>query len=124
MNVRIRQAIERRIVCKVVDDLLALGHEISVNYDESEDVVHRSTDRAAIVGALFACDIERIYVHRAGEEEPFGWVLAVYGNNGPDVVSDYTTNLDAALKAANELADALDRGELWPEIDSVKGGAA
>jgi len=39
---------------------------------------------------------------------PSGWVYFVYGNDGWDVVSDYTTNLEAVLKGSGELAERLE----------------
>ena len=35
----------------------------------------------------------------------YGWVFFVYGNDGYDVVNDYTINLESVMKEANELAD-------------------
>lgn len=34
---------------------------------------------------------ERLYVFKPGEKKPFAWVYFVYGNDGWDVISDYTT---------------------------------
>ena len=37
--------------------------------------------------------------------KPCGHVFLVYGNDGYDVIADYTLNLEEPLSAANEIAD-------------------
>lgn len=37
-----------------------------------------------------------------------GWVRMIYGNDGWDVMADYTTNLEDVLTDANKLADKLE----------------
>lgn len=41
-------------------------------------------------------------------ERPIGWVRFVYGNDGHDVISDYTTNLESVLEPINAYAESLD----------------
>lgn len=36
-----------------------------------------------------------------------GWIWFIYGNDGHDVVSDYTTNLEKVLQGATALAEEL-----------------
>jgi len=104
MNVKLRQSIERRIVRRLVSDILGAGYEISI--DETQE--HASANRAEILGNLFQMDEDRIYVHRAGEAKPFAWVFLVYGNDGWDAISDYTTNIEALVAGANEAAENLE----------------
>lgn len=108
-----RQEIERKIVEKLVDDALARGLLVTVDYGMSQGAT-RSTDKAQIMGALFACDEERIRFHEviSGVRRVLGWVLLVYGNDGHNVIADYTATdtmialLASAEALALELADA------------------
>jgi hypothetical protein len=105
-SVRARVSIERRIVKRTVADLLAAGFELAV-YDG--EVLHkRTTDAAKLHKDLLETDEDYLFVYKAGEKERFGYVYFVYGNDGYDVISDYTVNLEDALKGVNEFANTLD----------------
>jgi hypothetical protein len=57
---------------------------------------------------MFTVDEEKLLVRKTANSRTFdGWVFFVYGNNGPDVINDYTTNLEPALVKTNALADRL-----------------
>lgn len=101
MNLETRIKIERDIARRVVNDALSAGHSITVN-DGEEDVLIKSIDASAILKAMFSTDEDRLFFNK-------GWVYFIYGNDGYDVISDYTTNLEAVLKGANELAAKLER---------------
>ncbi len=107
--IRRRIAIERRIVKKTIDDLLAAGFELAVH--DGEEWHERTTDRAKLIDAIMNTDEDRLFVYRAdgpkGRRDWFGWVFFVYGNDGWDVMSDYTVNLEDTLKPVNALADSL-----------------
>lgn len=113
MNVAVRQRIEREIAEAFITQVLAAGYSVSVN-DCEETTLENSTDKAAILGAMFTTDDDRLYVHRANEVYPahFGWAWFVYGNDGFDVISDYSTNLEPLMTAANK------KSESW----ETKGG--
>jgi hypothetical protein len=81
-----RIAMEQEIVTRVVDALLAAGCSLATDYDQIP-----TRDRAVILSSLMETDDDRLIVR------PAGWVYFVYGNDGFDVVSDYTTNLEAIL---------------------------
>lgn len=112
MNPKIRQAIERRIATQVVDDLLAQSYSITVDNGDEEDSIKLSKNRTKILRAMFQTDEDRVYVHDPGSEKPSGWVYLVYGNEGTDVLSDYTVNLEEALKPSRALADRIEAGDL------------
>jgi len=44
----------------------------------------------------------------APEDKMVGWVRLIYGNDGWDVVNDYTTNLETLMAGATALADKLE----------------
>ncbi len=125
MNVKLWQLIERRILLAVVRECLRLGYALNVdNGGDDFELPSPTTERKAIMAACMAADEDRLYVYRprvegdkpmlekrwnsSGSTEQWtflGWVLFVYGNDGFNVVSDYTTNLEAVLKPANALAE-------------------
>jgi hypothetical protein len=106
-NVTLRQSIERRIVGRIVADALAMGYLVSVN-DGEETTLKRSTDRKAIIAAMFTTDEDRLLFHHPDQKEAFGWIYLVYGNDGWDVVNDYTTNLSVLMTGAERLAETLE----------------
>jgi hypothetical protein len=56
--------------------------------------------------AVFNLDDAMINVYNSpGAEEPFGWVRLVFGNDGWDLVSDYSVNLEAFLAPVQVVAD-------------------
>jgi hypothetical protein len=104
MSVKMRQEVERKIAAALIDSALKAGYTITVN-DGEEDVLKRSASADAILKAMFTTDEDRLYLHAQNAKATFGWVLFIYGNDGWDVISDYTTNLEPIMGAANKLAD-------------------
>jgi hypothetical protein len=114
VNKAIRE-LEDKIVRHFVRDALAAGYVLSVSLEQGhdvEDMLLGSNDEAKIMEAALAGDSSHIFVHKA--DEPFvedgavncvGWVLLVFGNDGYDVISDYTTNLDKLILDTIELAE-------------------
>lgn len=108
-----RMKVEADIVGRVVDAMRGAGFALRVNDGESMRPEKPTTDRAAIVAELIETDddlLEIFEVIPPGGAKPYrriGWVRFVYGNDGYDVVSDYTTNLEQLLKPINDYADTL-----------------
>lgn len=107
MTPKQRREIEKKIIAKAIDDILAANFTITV-HDGEEKVLIRSTKREKILSHMFSTDMETLLVIRGGEQ--FGWLQLVYGNDGHDVIHDYTTNLEALLAGASQLADELAAG--------------
>lgn len=116
MSTKMRHEVERRIVTQVVDDALAAGYRLTVSLERGFDwdtMLTGSRDRQKILEEAFAGDECHVFVHlpvgplrgRGGKLDCIGWVYFVYGNDGYDVISDYSTSLEALLKPANALAD-------------------
>jgi hypothetical protein len=112
--VRARQRIEQKIALTAVKQLLAEGYLLGVN-DGEETTVHHSRDASAIEAALFTTDEDYIYVYiDADQDDPLNvmpvdlrpdyWVRLVYGNDGWDVISDYSVALEIHLSEAHALA--------------------
>jgi hypothetical protein len=106
--------IERKIAAKVVEDILAAGYSITIAYhDSNSNTIKQSTDAAAIVAELHQCDVEYLLVHEAGSNrfEHLGWIEFIYGNDGHDLIANYTNNLEPLLAGAEALADRIANGE-------------
>lgn len=101
-----RIRIETRIAKSAIAELLSAGYTLGV-YDGEETTIKQSTDKQAVLDALQTTDDDYLLVYKAGESKRCGWVRFVYGNDGWDVISDYTVNLEDALTETNKLADTL-----------------
>jgi hypothetical protein len=97
--------IEARIMRKVIEDALAAGYALGVHDGESKTVAN-SRDPEAIFAALRTTD-EDFLMFTLGDK-PVGWVFFVYGNDGHDVINDYTTSLEPVMVEAERLADELE----------------
>lgn len=106
MTIKQRQAIERHIAELFIDSAIAAGYAINVdNGGDDYELADASTCKTDILKAMFATDDERLYIFEKGKRERFGWALFVYGNDGYDVIADYTTNLETLMTAVNEYTD-------------------
>lgn len=104
-KVRMRRGIEYVIVRKLVEDFRAKGFTLLISYcGGSEDITIPDASEKSML-ELFACDEEQVHIFRG--EENMGWVKLVYGNDGWDVISDYTTNLEEWMGPVLEFADAF-----------------
>lgn len=99
--------VEKRIVSKLVRDLLAAGYCLTIWNGGDEAEIERSADETAIFAALAASDQDEIEAYHPSSKHRAGWVRLVWGND-TDVISDYTTNFEAVLAGANALADELE----------------
>lgn len=99
--------IEKKIVERLVTDLIAAGFSLSVN-DGEEVTVERSTDIQAIFAALSSTDSDYLLVHSVPmKRDEHRWVRLIWGND-VDVISDYHTSLEPYLAGANALANEID----------------
>lgn len=102
MSVKARIKLETEIVTKAIDCLLKAGYALRVN-DGEVTTTPRTTDRDVLLKAIQTTDEDYLYVYKSVAAEPkIGWVRLTYGNDGWDVISDYTTNLEEALKPVND----------------------
>lgn len=96
--------IEKRIVYRVVTDLLAAGYAISVN-DGEETTVVNETNADVIWPELSSTDTDTLLVTKAGSKRSS--VFLVWGNDC-DIISNYGVSLEEVLKPAFELANQLE----------------
>lgn len=104
-EIRLRQAIERHIVGKLVDALLADGYSLSVSCDGGETrEIEKSTDKAAILKEIMASDEDYVYCHKDGRRPH---IFLVYGNSGWDVISDYSESLEPIIRPVYDYVESV-----------------
>jgi hypothetical protein len=108
-----RLMVEADIAERTIKALFAAHFAIRVNNgDEPSDTFHfdalagMQPSANFVLDAMFQTDDEFLEVSDAAQN-PRGWVRFVYGNDGYDVISDYTVNLESALAPVNAYADTL-----------------
>jgi hypothetical protein len=104
-SIRRRIAMERRIVKAIIKAGTDAGYELSVN--DGEHSYPWSADPKTVYGNLFKTDEESIRFRKDGKW--VGSVLLVYGNDGYDVLRDYSTALSDLLAPVEALAEKLER---------------
>jgi DsbC/DsbD-like thiol-disulfide interchange protein len=97
---------EGKICHKVATAMLAAGFTVSV-HDGEEMVVRKSTSLDEIMQALFATDEDYMIAHDAETGKAVGKVYLVYGNDGYDVINDYSTTIENLMRPVNDYADSL-----------------
>ena len=101
VSVRHRIRIELQIARKTIRTLKAAGFALIA--DNGEEESHGSERQ--LIDNLFACDEAHLLVRGNGKS---GWVFFVLGNDGYDVICDYTVNLEPWLSEVNDYADKLE----------------
>jgi len=100
---------EKRMCVALVTACLARGFTASVCNGE-EWVVVDSESKAEILGALFSTD-EDVIVIRDTSGKKAGWFRLIYGNDGHDVVSDFSANVTCEAiwnEVLSPLADKIE----------------
>lgn len=97
--------IEQKILSKLVDDILAAGHRITV-FDGEEDALKRSDDKAAILEACGSTCWDWLKVF--DKQRYVGAVMLVWGN-GADLISDYAAKGDEGLAEVEALCAGADQ---------------
>lgn len=121
MSVKMRIEVEKKIVGQFVKDALAAGFVLAVSLERGYDIgemLIASDDYDKIMEAAFAGDDCHIFVQEKndlpvedGKIVSSAWVYCVFGNDGWDVISDYSVSLDdeddstyGLLKGADEIS--------------------
>jgi hypothetical protein len=100
-----RMKLERHVISAFVRSALAGGYLITINNGE-DCPVKRSTSYRAIMRNIMQTDEEHLIVRNAAGER-VGWVFLVYGNDGWDVISDYSTALEPLMAPVHVVTDQL-----------------
>lgn len=99
-----RIQLEQRIVRRTAKVLLAAGYVLQVNNGEDITPETPTDSLTGILTGMMETDDEYLIVTGKGYR---GWVRFVYGNDGWDVISDYTVSLEDVLKPVFEYADRM-----------------
>ena len=103
-EIQARILVEYAVVSSLVDELLEQGCLISIN-DGDGIALRKSTNRNAILSSIMSVDEEHLIVyHQTGR---LGSIFLVYGNDGWDVVNDYSTSLEPCIPQTLALIDKL-----------------
>src|SRR5688572_26772400 len=105
-SVRPRRRLECRVVTATIRALLAAGFSLSIDNGGDDLEFPPTTDYAVVRDGSMATDVEHLIAFRDGRR--YGWVMFVYGNDGYDAISDYTTNLEAALTRVHALTTRME----------------
>lgn len=105
--IRQRQQVEQTIARAVVDALLKAGFSLGVK-DGEKIVLHHSKNEAKLLDALFNTDEDYLFVYvKSGR--PDYWVRFVYGNDGWDVINDYTAHLEPYIGEGTAVQKLIDK---------------
>lgn len=104
MNTKQRMEIEEKIVRKFFETVIAAGYSVVV--DDGEERTGRMNDVDKLMVASFSVDEESFLVY--DDDKYLGTVFVVYGNDGWDVIADYSMRIEALVHPAYELANELE----------------
>lgn len=99
------QEMDRAIVTQCVEELLEQGFNLSLFHEEALAFKH-STNKEQILSNLLQCDEETLAIYD-NTQQRVGWVFFVYGNDGYDVISDYSITIEQYIPKTQELVDKL-----------------
>lgn len=112
-----RTQVEEDIAERTIKALFAAKKTVSVHNGEDLPIGPFAYDAAIglqpsvdkVLNEMFQTDDEYLLTDTdAGKGTAEGWIRFIYGNDGWDVISDYTTNLESILAPVNAYADTLD----------------
>lgn len=108
-----RMTMERMVIRRFARGALDKGYQLRVYNGEGWECP-RTSDLAVVMNAIMATDEEGLHVYAPNAASESGWyrigaITLVYGNDGYDVMADYSVKLDdlGLMAEANELADKL-----------------
>jgi hypothetical protein len=90
LSVKSRQRIEHTIARKVVSALLLADYAISVDNGDELVLQAPSLKKAKIMKALGSTDEDTLFVY-GKNRQILGLICFVYGNDGYDLISDWTS---------------------------------
>ena len=106
-----RQRVEQRIVSRAVSAFLEAGYSLAVAQG-GENEQPAITSKRDVMKLLGECDEDYLFVYASAPSQiktgwKIGWVHLVYGNDGNDVIADYSCNLEPQLAAVLAYAETL-----------------
>lgn len=101
MSVKMRQEVERKIATAFVTSAIKDGYTINVDYGDGPSKILTSVK--AVLAAMFQGDDDALTLFKHGKS--VSWIHFVYGNDGWDVISDYSVNLEPIMSEANKISE-------------------
>lgn len=103
-SVRARARLELTIVNALIARAAETGAKLAVHatYEENE----YSDEPYDVKSALFDLDDATVVVNDA-QGESMGWVRLVFGNDGWDLISDYSARLESFLRPVLDVSNSL-----------------
>jgi hypothetical protein len=107
-------SIETQIIQATVNALRAHGYLLGVN-DGEVTTIKRSVDVREVLRAMRTTDEDYLLVYSSMTRARIGWVRFIYGNgnDGLDVISDYTVNLEPIMVKITEMINEYEEGGLF-----------
>ena len=103
--VKHRARMEASIVLRLLETLIAAGYSLAVDDGDGAAVSGTVETMAKII-----FNVDTALVEVCEGRKWLGTVSLVLGNDGYDVIADYTTTLETALQNVNDYADRLAEG--------------
>lgn len=110
--------IEKQVVTCIVEQALKKGYIITV-FDGEAYPIKKSNDKTAILKELFACDEEMLII-RMPYGDKIGTVTLIYGNDGWDVVNDYSWVERNGRNTQDLMKDLIDEGAVKELTDKLE----
>lgn len=106
---------EQQITRQCIADLLAAGYELTVNNGGDTNEIPWTKDAGLVLKTMFETDEETIGVRQPNQTAGLiHWVFFVHGNDGYDVINDYSSSLEQVLTNMNVLVEKLNKE--WEEL--------
>jgi hypothetical protein len=103
-------SIEDQIIKATIALLLAEGYMLAVD-DGGEIALQKTQDADATLAAMRTTDEDYLIVYRQGYgSRRVGWVRFIYGNDGTEVINDYTVNLEPIMVKIMDLITEYEDG--------------
>lgn len=106
-----RIRMEKRMASGLVRACLKRGYAVTIDNGEDKPI-EKSKDYRAIMKELWATDEEHVLIYD-DKGKYLGWFFLVYGNDGYDLIADYS---------ANEVCDELYNTDIEPLANRVEAG--
>lgn len=94
---------EKAIVKAAIKDMLDAGCKLSVDDGDDDYFITNSTDAEAVLAEMFSMDTDKLYVTKPDGSN--GTLLFVYGNDGYDVLADYSIALEPFMTLTKAAQD-------------------
>lgn len=117
MNLETRRAVEKRIAKKTIEVMVDAGYYVWV-HDGDAVACDITQDKKLALDAMMSVDEEHLHVCKLSDPAAsatnkqytrIGSVFFVYGNDGWDVVNDYSIRLEPQMAIVNAYAEEQER---------------